>query len=90
MSGTKKGGKRAAATTYKTRGADFYKRIGAMGGKASTTGGFGHPDSGHALACRAGKIGGQNSKRTFTQADRDRYSEIMQEVFARKQRIGLV
>lgn len=40
MAGTVAGGKSAAQTNKRIYGADFYARIGAMGGKKGTTGGF--------------------------------------------------
>ena len=40
MAGTKEGGLKAAAKNKALHGADFYKRIGAKGGKNGTTGGF--------------------------------------------------
>lgn len=40
MSGTAIGGKKAAQTNKTKYGADFYARIGAVGGKKGTTGGF--------------------------------------------------
>ena len=40
MSGTREGGLKAAETNKKNKGADFYARIGAKGGKSGTTGGF--------------------------------------------------
>lgn len=40
MAGTKAGGQAAAATNKRKYGADFYGRIGAMGGKKGRTGGF--------------------------------------------------
>lgn len=61
MAGTKLGG-RAAATTNKTKyGADFYARIGAMGGKKGRTGGF---YANRELARLAGAKGGRISRRT--------------------------
>lgn len=61
MAGTKLGG-RAAATTNKTKyGADFYARIGAMGGKKGRTGGF---YANRELARIAGAKGGRISRRT--------------------------
>lgn len=61
MAGTKDGG-RAAATTNKTKyGADFYARIGAIGGKKGHTGGF---YANRELARLAGAKGGRISRRT--------------------------
>lgn len=40
MAGTSEGGKQAAATNKKKYGSDFYRSIGAMGGKKGKTGGF--------------------------------------------------
>lgn len=60
MAGTKEGGKKAAKTNQEKFGKDFYKRIGAMGGKAGNTGGFA---ANRELASIAGKIGGAISKR---------------------------
>lgn len=61
MAGTKLGGKRAAETNKKIHGEDFYKRIGAIGGKKGTTGGF---FANRELARRAGAKGGKISRRT--------------------------
>lgn len=60
MSGTKEGAKNTANYMKTTYGADYYARIGAMGGKASKTGGF---YANRELASRAGKIGGQRSRK---------------------------
>lgn len=40
MAGTKLGGRKAKEKNLKLYGADFYKRIGAKGGRNGTTGGF--------------------------------------------------
>ena len=61
MAGTKLGGKAAASTNKAKYGADFYAKIGAMGGKKSRTGGFA---ANRELARIAGKKGGKISKRT--------------------------
>lgn len=60
MSGTLTGGKTAAQTNKERHGDDFYKRIGAMGGKKGTTGGF---YANRELAREAGAKGGRISKR---------------------------
>jgi len=60
MSGTKEGGKKCAATNKKVHGSDFYKRIGAKGGRNGHTGGFA---ANHELARIAGAKGGRNGKR---------------------------
>ena len=61
MAGTKAGGKAAAATNKTKFGADFYARIGAMGGKKGHTGGF---FANRELARVAGAKGGRISRRT--------------------------
>jgi general stress protein YciG len=61
MAGTAKGGKLAAKTNKTKHGADFYARIGAMGGKKGTTGGF---FANRELAREAGRRGGRISRRT--------------------------
>ncbi len=61
MAGTKAGGKAAAATNKSKHGPDFYARIGAMGGKKGTTGGF---YANRELARKAGAKGGRISRRT--------------------------
>lgn len=61
MSGTKAGGKKAALTNIARHGFDFYKEIGAKGGRNGHTGGFAaNPE----LARIAGKKGGARSRRT--------------------------
>jgi uncharacterized protein len=61
MAGTKTGGKAAAKTNKAKHGADFYARIGAMGGKKGRTGGF---YANRELARTAGARGGRVSRRT--------------------------
>lgn len=60
MAGTKVGGRAARDTNYANHGKDFYARIGAKGGRASTTGGF----TDRELARVAGAKGGSKSRRT--------------------------
>lgn len=76
MAGTKAGGIAARETNIKKHGADYYARIGAMGGKNSNTGGFaydgrtmaekllGRPKHGARLAKIAGARGGRISRRS--------------------------
>ena len=61
MAGTVQGGKSAAATNKAKYGKDFYARIGAMGGRKGTTGGFA---ANRELAREAGRRGGRVSRRT--------------------------
>lgn len=61
MAGTKQGGKTAASTNKTKYGADFYAKIGAMGGKKGNTGGF---YANRELAREAGRRGGRISRRT--------------------------
>lgn len=60
MAGTKTGGEQAAATNKAKYGEDFYKKIGAKGGKLGRTGGF---FANRELASIAGAKGGAISKR---------------------------
>ena len=60
MSGTKAGGLKAAAKNKELHGEDFYRMIGAKGGRNGHTGGFA---SSHELAVRAGQKGGRISRR---------------------------
>lgn len=61
MAGTRIGGKKTAITNMEKYGEDFYSRIGRIGGKKSTTGGF---YANRELARIAGAKGGRISKRT--------------------------
>ena len=60
MAGTTIGGKQAAQTNKERHGDDFYKRIGAVGGKKSTGGGFA---ANRELAREAGRKGGLKSRK---------------------------
>ena len=60
MAGTKAGGQAAARTNKEKYGPDFYKKIGAEGGKVGRTGGF---YANRELAREAGRKGGEISRR---------------------------
>lgn len=60
MAGTKAGGQKAAATNLERHGRNFYREIGAKGGRNGHTGGFA---SNPELAKIAGAKGGRISKR---------------------------
>lgn len=60
MSGNKAGGMKAAATNRKKYGVNFYKEIGAKGGRNGHTGGFA---ANKELARIAGAKGGRISRR---------------------------
>jgi len=60
MAGNVSGGQKAARTNMRKHGKDFYRRIGAMGGRNGHTGGF-YAD--RELASTAGKKGGTISRR---------------------------
>lgn len=69
MAGNSIGGKKAAATIKKTLGEDFYRTIGAKGGRNGHTGGFSSDKvgkdglTGPERAKLWGAIGGQRSRR---------------------------
>jgi len=60
MAGNKAGGKKAAKKNLE-KDPDFYKKIGAIGGKQSRGGGFAYDKE---LARKAGSKGGKKSKRS--------------------------
>lgn len=60
MAGTKAGGLQAAQSNKKRHGDDFYRRIGAKGGRMGHTGGFA---ANRELARTAGAKGGRISRR---------------------------
>ncbi len=70
MAGTAMGGAKAASTNKTKYGADFYARIGAMGGKLGKTGGFASNQvgkdglTGRERARLAGAAGGRISRRS--------------------------
>ena len=60
MAGNRQGGLKAAKTNKQRYGTNFYERIGKIGGKISTGGGFAkNPE----LAKIAGRKGGKASQR---------------------------
>ena len=61
MSGSKIGGLKAAKTNKKRYGKNYYKKMGAVGGKISRGGGFAADPE---LAREAGRRGGLISRRT--------------------------
>lgn len=64
MAGSVEGGKSAAITNKQKYGDDFYIKIGALGGKAGTTGGFyANRELASIAGKKGGKIGGKVSKR---------------------------
>ena len=70
MPGNSQGGKLAAKKNIEKHGADFYARIGAMGGRKGHTGGFGsklvdeNGMTGQDRAREYGRVGGRISRRT--------------------------
>lgn len=67
MAGTTEGGRKASKKTLANHGKDFYKRIGAIGGRRGRTGGF---FANRELARIAGSIGGSRSRRTKKVVDK--------------------
>ena len=63
MAGTSKGGQLAARKNKRKHGSDFYARIGRLGGKRGTTGGFAAGREGRERASHYGAIGGSISRR---------------------------
>lgn len=68
MPGTVTGGKKAGGTNKRKYGEDFYKRIGAKGGKKGTTGGFA---ANRDLARIAGAKGGRLSRRSRVKVEQN-------------------
>lgn len=68
MSGNKIGGLKTAKVNVKKYGKDFYKRIGAIGGRKSRGGGFASDKigkdglTGHERARFAGMVGGKATR----------------------------
>ena len=80
MAGTKAGGAKAAATNKKND-PDFYRKIGAIGGKISTTGGFASLKvgadglTGLERAKVAGTVGGRVSRRGSSKNKQEKQNE---------------
>lgn len=88
MAGTVEGGRQAAETNKANHGADFYKRIGALGGKNGHTGGFASnlvgPDglTGRERAAKVGVLGGRKSrKRKPMEPDNEAIDEALWEKY---------
>ena len=70
MAGTKAGSIKARDTNKRKYGEDFYRKIGALGGKKGVTGGFASKEigsdglTGHERARLVGAKGGKISRRT--------------------------
>jgi general stress protein YciG len=80
MPGTVNGGRQAAETNKKKYGKDFYARIGAVGGKKGTTGGFA---ANRELARLAGAKGGRISRRRKAEVVAPAEVEEMQQAATR-------
>lgn len=80
VSGTLAGGRKARDTNYKLHGKDFYKRIGAIGGRNGHTGGFA---ANPALARIAGAKGGRISRRGPAKDDIDKIEEELEKASGR-------
>lgn len=80
MSGTKSGGLKCAATNKRKYGSDWYKKIGAIGGRNGNTGGFA---ANPALARLAGAKGGRLSKRGPNITDKERKTKLAKKMLAR-------
>jgi general stress protein YciG len=77
MGGTITGGLQAAATSKARYGSDWYRKIGAKGGKASTTGGF-YGD--REMARAAGAKGGRTSRRGRSRKNEAMVAELRQRI----------
>jgi hypothetical protein len=66
MAGTTRGGRLAAQKNKQRHGADFYARIGRLGGKRGRSGGFAAGPEGRKRARYYGTIGGSLSRRPPT------------------------
>lgn len=80
MPGTKQGGIKASKTNKKIHGADFYKRIGAIGGSKTKGTLYKDPER----ASEMGKIGGAKSKRTWSDEQKKEHGNIMKKYWSTK------
>lgn len=91
MSGTKAGGTKAAKTNKERHGEDFFKKIGAKGGRNGKgpdyKGGFA---SNHELAVLAGRKGGAKSRRTGIKNGQSKKTEEKAEAQAEGNMLGLL
>lgn len=70
MTGTKVGGQKAAATNLLRHGKDFYKRIGAKGGRNGHTGGFAaNPELARIVGAKGGRISRRGSAKKVEYED---------------------
>jgi general stress protein YciG len=78
MAGSKIGGLKAAIKNKEKYGFDFYRRIGALGGKKSRGGGFAYDTE---MARLAGRLGGLKSRRgDATPVDNDAVESAKQQI----------
>lgn len=81
MSGTRIGGKKAAATNKERYGDDFYEKNGSKGGKKGKTGGFyANPE----LARIAGAKGGRISRRGKSNGTTEKHTNTAAQDLAAK------
>lgn len=83
MAGTTAAGKQAAQKNLETD-AQFYRRIGAKGGAASTTGGFAAGEAGRVRARLYGQIGGRISTRAKVKRTPEQRARIRQRILKDK------
>jgi general stress protein YciG len=68
MAGTTLGGRLAAQKNKQRHGADFYSKIGRLGGRRGRSGGFAAGSEGRKRASYYGAKGGSVSRRTSKKA----------------------
>lgn len=76
MAGTKEGAIKAAATNKARHGNDFYKEIGAMGGRMGHTGGFAaNPTLARIAGAKGGRISRRGPAKHNTNTNEDKTNE---------------